>query len=252
MRYGWLEVRRGKRSGNYDSRCHKVLLNYYAGRDDWESRESRLILCEQAVEQFPDLPDFWAEYSESLFQWQRYEEAEGAADRALHLLDNCGGLEPCQLLREKDSVVKLLRARRQKFVQMAAAVKRCRISACTIVKNEAANIGNWLANVTAFASEVIVVDTGSSDATLEILAKNNVKYYQYEWRDDFAAARNFALAKATGDWVVFTDADELFKYPASVAGALANLLSSNSSLEAVSVPLYNIDVDNNGKITGLF
>ena len=133
-------------------------------------------------------------------------------------------------------------------MQMAAAVKRCRISACTIVKNEAVNIGNWLANVTAFASEVIVVDTGSSDATLKILAKNNVKYYQYEWRDDFAAARNFALAKATGDWVVFTDADELFKYPASVAGALANLLSSNSSLEAVSVPLYNIDVDNNGAL----
>ena len=248
LHYGWLEVKQGKRFGNYDSRCHKVLLNYYTERDDWESRASRLRLCEIAVEQFPDLPDFWAEYSESLFQWRRYEEAAEAVDKALYQLDAYEGMEPCQLLAEKDSVAKLLNERGRMFERFSQAAKKCRISACVIVKNEAANIAGWLDNVKAFASELIIVDTGSTDATLDILQENNVRYYKYEWQDDFAAARNFALSKATGDWIVFTDADECFKYPKSIAGALAWLLSNNDKLEAVSVPLCNIDVDNNGAL----
>lgn len=246
LRYGWLEVRQGKRTGTNDSRCHRMLLNYYACCEDWASQESRLRLCEIGVEQFPDLPDFWAEYSESLFQWLRYREAAEAADRALQLLESYEGLETCQLMREKAQVVKVLQARKQKFAQMAADVMRYRISVCVILKDEAANISSWLANVQAFAHELIVVDTGSTDATLEILAQNHIRYYQYKWQDDFAAARNFAVEKATGDWIVFTDADELFKYPASIAGALVKLLADDSRLEAVEVPLNNIDADNNG------
>lgn len=248
LRYGWLEVQQGKRCGNYDSRCHEVLLNYYAGCNDWESRANRLRLCEIAVEQFPYLPDFYAEYSESLFQWRCYEEAAEAASRAICLLDGYDGLEPCQLFRDKENVMKLLHERRSLFREREEKVKRCSISACVIVKNEAANIGKWLANVKAFASELVVVDTGSSDATLEILKQHNVRYYEYAWQDDFAAAKNFALAKAKGDWIVFTDADELFKYPLSIPGNLTDLLSACSELEAVEVPLYNIDEDNNGAL----
>ena len=251
LRYGWLEVRQGKRCGNYDSRCYKVLLNYYAERKDWESRESRLRLCQLAVEQFPDLPDFWAEYSESLFQWRRYEEAVEAASRAICLLDDYDGMEPCQLLREKEAVEKLLYERRSLFRKRAENVQEYSISACVIVKNEAANIGKWLANVKAFASELIVVDTGSSDATLDILKQHNIRYYRYDWQDDFAAAKNFALEKAQGDWVVFTDADELFTYPASIPGALADLVLAHSELETVEVPLYNIDADNNGALLNI-
>ena len=251
LRYGWLEVRQGKRCGNHDSRCYKVLLNYYADREDWESRESRLRLCQLAVEQFPDLPDFWAEYSESLFQWRRYEEAVEAASRAICLLDDYDGMEPCQLLRENEAVEKLLYERRSLFRKRAENVQEYSISACVIVKNEAANIGKWLANVKAFASELIVVDTGSSDATLDILKQHNIRYYRYDWQDDFAAAKNFALEKAQGDWVVFTDADELFTYPASIPGALADLVLAHSELETVEVPLYNIDADNNGALLNI-
>lgn len=251
LRYGWLEVQHGKRGGNYDSRCHTVLLNYYAGREDWDSHESRLRLCQLAVEQFPDLPDFWAEYSESLFQWRRYEEAVEAASRAICLLDDYDGMEPCQLLREKEAVEKLLHERRSLFRKKAEKVQEYSISACVIVKNEAANIGKWLANVKAFASELIVVDTGSSDATLDILKQHNIRYYKYDWQDDFAAAKNFALEKAQGDWIVFTDADELFTYPASIPGALADLVLAHSELESVEVPLYNIDVDNNGALLNI-
>lgn len=251
LRYGWLEVRQGKRCGNYDSRCYKVLLNYYADREDWDSHESRLRLCQLAVEQFPDLPDFWAEYSESLFQWRRYEEAVEAASRAICLLDDYDGMEPCQLLREKEAVEKLLYERRSLFRKRAENVQEYSISACVIVKNEAANIGKWLANVKAFASELIVVDTGSSDATLDILKQHNIRYYRYDWQDDFAAAKNFALEKAQGDWVVFTDADELFTYPASIPGALADLVLAHSELETVEVPLYNIDADHNGALLNI-
>lgn len=67
--------------------------------------------------------------------------------------------------------------------------------------------------------EIIVVDTGSTDCTLEILSEyNNLFIYDFKWVDDFAAARNFAISKATLDWVFFIDSDEVL-----VSGSLDNL-----------------------------
>ena len=87
---------------------------------------------------------------------------------------------------------------------------RLRISACVIAKNEAANLGRWLASVQPIADEMIVVDTGSTDATADIARQGGARVYAFAWCDDFSAAKNFALDQATGDWVLFLDADEFF------------------------------------------
>ncbi len=83
-----------------------------------------------------------------------------------------------------------------------------RISVVMIVKNEEAMLARCLESVKG-ADEIIVVDTGSIDKTKEIAKNLADKVYDFKWIDDFAAARNFALSKATGDWVLSIDADEM-------------------------------------------
>jgi glycosyltransferase involved in cell wall biosynthesis len=85
-----------------------------------------------------------------------------------------------------------------------------RISACWIVRNEAANIAASIASVKDCADEMIVVDTGSTDDTARIAQEYGARVEKFEWVGDFSAAKNFALSFATGDYVILIDADEFF------------------------------------------
>ena len=123
------------------------------------------------------------------------------------------------------------------------------ISACAIMKNEISHVEAWLDNVRVFAQEIIVVDTGSTDGTNEFLAKQfDVKLISYEWQHDFAQAKNVALQEATGDWLVFTDADECFYQPQNIIEYLEQLDKKSTSIEAIFCPIDNIDADNNNEI----
>lgn len=82
------------------------------------------------------------------------------------------------------------------------------ISVCLIVKNEEKVLRRCLNCVIAFADEIIVVDTGSSDRTVEIAKNYTNKIYYFAWIDDFAAARNFSFSKATEDYAMWIDADD--------------------------------------------
>jgi glycosyltransferase involved in cell wall biosynthesis len=83
-----------------------------------------------------------------------------------------------------------------------------RLSQCMIVKNEEKNIERALTWGKNIICEQIVVDTGSTDRTVEIAESMGAKVFHFEWINDFAAAKNFALSKAKGNWVAFLDADE--------------------------------------------
>ncbi|MDD3115497.1 MAG: glycosyltransferase, partial [Anaerovibrio sp.] len=73
-----------------------------------------------------------------------------------------------------------------------------KISACYIAKNEAANLARSINSLKAQVDEIVVVDTGSEDSTVTAAKSLGARVYHYSWQDDFAAARNFALAKTTG------------------------------------------------------
>lgn len=128
-------------------------------------------------------------------------------------------------------------------------VKGASISACAIMKNEISHVEAWLNNVRVFAQEIIVVDTGSIDGTKEFLVKqSDVKLINHEWQHDFAQAKNVALQEATGDWLVFTDADECFYQPQNIIEYLEQLDKKSTSIEAIFCPIDNIDADNNNEI----
>jgi glycosyltransferase involved in cell wall biosynthesis len=78
-----------------------------------------------------------------------------------------------------------------------------------IVKNEEKNLLHCLSAMKPAVDEIIVVDTGSTDRTKGIAAALGAKVFDIPWQDDFSEARNFSLAKATCDWILVLDADEV-------------------------------------------
>lgn len=83
-----------------------------------------------------------------------------------------------------------------------------KISLCMIVRNEANNIDQCLDHALPFVDEVVIVDTGSTDNTIEICKKKNVAVYSIPWDNDFAKARNYSIEIARYDWILCVDADE--------------------------------------------
>lgn len=83
-----------------------------------------------------------------------------------------------------------------------------RISVCLIARNEERWLAQCLRSVRALASQIIVVDTGSTDRTTEIAREMGAEVHFFQWSDDFSASRNASLEHATGDWVLCIDADE--------------------------------------------
>ncbi len=83
------------------------------------------------------------------------------------------------------------------------------LSLCMIVKNEAQHLAKCLMSVKPVVDEMIVVDTGSCDRTRDIATAFGAKVFEFPWTNDFSAARNASLARASGDWILVLDADEV-------------------------------------------
>jgi tetratricopeptide (TPR) repeat protein len=82
------------------------------------------------------------------------------------------------------------------------------LSAALIVKNEEKFLGTCLRSLKGLADEVVVVDTGSADRTVDIAIAEGARLYHRPWTGDFSAARNEAINLARGDWILYIDADE--------------------------------------------
>ncbi|MFF2889991.1 glycosyltransferase family 2 protein [Paenibacillus sp. NPDC057967] len=83
-----------------------------------------------------------------------------------------------------------------------------KLSLVMIVRNEEKVLARCLNSVLTVVDEIIVIDTGSTDSTKEIASGFGAKIFEYEWQEDFAAARNYGLEQTTGQWVIVLDADE--------------------------------------------
>ena len=85
------------------------------------------------------------------------------------------------------------------------------ISLCMIVKNEERHLARCLDSVAELVEEIIIVDTGSTDRTVEIASDYTAKVYTYPWKDDFSDARNYSFSKAAMDYCMWMDADDILE-----------------------------------------
>lgn len=119
------------------------------------------------------------------------------------------------------------------------------ISLCMIVKNEEETLGRCLESVHGIPDEIIIVDTGSADATKEIAAKFGAKVVDFAWIDDFAAARNFSFAQATQEYIMWLDADD-YLLTEDRAKFLELKASLHPNIDSVSMNYHtSFDANNN-------
>lgn len=116
------------------------------------------------------------------------------------------------------------------------------LSLCMITKNEEKNIKRCLESVKNIVDEIIIVDTGSTDNTIEIAKSYGANIYNYDWNNDFSEARNISLEKATKDWIIVLDADEELPYEEGLK--LKNTINT-SKMEGLFLRLDNIIEDKN-------
>lgn len=121
------------------------------------------------------------------------------------------------------------------------------ISLCMIVKNEEQTIARCLRSVESIVDEIIIVDTGSTDKTQEIVSMFTNKIYDFEWINDFAAARNYAFSQATMEYILWLDADDVI-LPADREALISLKNTLDRGIDVISM-LYNLAFNEHGKVS---
>lgn len=111
------------------------------------------------------------------------------------------------------------------------------LSLCMIVKDEEARLADCLSSVQALVDEIVIVDTGSTDRTLEIAKQFQAQVHEFNWCDDFAAARNHSLTQVNTDWVLVLDADEVL-----IADVVPDLRAAIASPQLLVLNLFREEV----------
>ncbi|HEV8637876.1 MAG TPA: glycosyltransferase [Chloroflexota bacterium] len=119
------------------------------------------------------------------------------------------------------------------------------LSLSMIVKNEEADLDACLRSARALCDELVVVDTGSTDRTVEIARAHGARVFHFAWCDDFSAARNFALDRARGQWVLHLDADEI-ALEATPGALRAELRAQPTAVQFLRVPVRSRGHDTSG------
>lgn len=117
------------------------------------------------------------------------------------------------------------------------------ISLCMIVKDEENFIANCLQSVQDVVDEIIIIDTGSTDKTTDIANTFDAKIYHLPWDNNFSAARNFSLEKATSKWIMILDADEELN---PLDKSKLKKLINNKDIDAYYLKIYNYLGKNKG------
>lgn len=119
------------------------------------------------------------------------------------------------------------------------------ISLCMIVKDEEKVIKRCLDSIYDIVDEIIIVDTGSTDRTKDIISTYTDNIYDFEWVNDFAKARNYSFSKATKDYILWLDADDVFLE--EDRKKLIKLKEEMDGTVDVYTMVYNYSQDENGK-----
>ncbi|RKX29628.1 MAG: hypothetical protein DRP47_01210, partial [Candidatus Zixiibacteriota bacterium] len=122
------------------------------------------------------------------------------------------------------------------------------VSACMIVKNEEELLPECLESIRDWVDEIIIVDTGSTDRTVEIAESYGAKIFHQEWEGNFSKHRNYSMDMATSDWIFIIDADERFN--AEDVKILRRWMNKRDC-RVISVNVFNYTGKFNERVTSL-
>ena len=176
-----------------------IATNYHtliAGTAEYEKAES---VAREAVTLYPKNQKIKYMLIDFLIQQGKYEIAMAEIEDAIIKFGTDDGILGAALkVRERLGPITI-----QKSSQKAS------VSLCMIIKDEEKYLARCLANVKPIIDEMILVDTGSTDRSKDIGITFGAKVYDYEWENDFAEARNYSISKASGEWILILDGDEV-------------------------------------------
>ena len=235
IHYAQLDIADGPRAVIYASRCYRLLLLRLT------DAEERLAVVRKAVKDFPAMPEFHAEYAEYLAKGLDFPAAVTEMQAALSSYRN--HREDGEGMQFNDKLAEMAGSRVALWQQIVQRMAELSISSCIIAKDEAAVIEAWADRAALYSDEILLGDTGSTDATAELARRRQIKVLSIEWQGDFSQARNQLLEKAAGDWIVFLDADEQIRQPEKVRPLLAQIEVTLPEAQGLVGPLINIDTD---------
>ncbi|MBE6102695.1 MAG: glycosyltransferase [Selenomonas ruminantium] len=195
----------------------------------------------EGIKAFPLYPDFY--YLRGGRRWNRDEKIQGLEDIKLALSYHAAFAArfPGQENHFTELLSGCLAAKAQMEEELREEGERPFLSACVIMRDSEEDIALCLESLQE-ADEIIVVDTGSVDKSVEIAKKYTDKIYHFQWIDDFAAAKNYALEKARGDWIVFLDSDEYFSEQGRELRAMCQAAEARKDIESLILKMQNVDL----------
>lgn len=164
----------------------------------------------KSINHHPFHPEAYIQMASAAFSAKDPKSALVAAERALELTPKWPmAIKMVQTLKKyinKNPHVRVINP--IDWPSLPPANLKPRLSVCMITKNEEKFLDQCLKSIKNVADEIIIIDTGSNDKTVQIAQEHGAQIGFFEWCDDFAAARNISIAPASGDWILILDADE--------------------------------------------
>ncbi len=226
----WNRIKQGKLpptdfsfTGRHVTQLYNILATAY--RDKGKMSEARRYY-EKSIEADPGNHMPYVNLANLLRQYGEPDRAEEVVQR---------GLAKC---RQVDELRLLARSHEQQAT----------VSACMIVKNEEELLPDCLQSIRDWVDEIIVVDTGSTDRTVEIAESYGARIFHQPWEGNFSKHRNFSIAQATCDWIFIIDADErLYQEDISLIKKVLN----QDDYKIISINVFNFTGEHEEHVTFL-
>lgn len=203
-------------------------ITYYSAANSLGKLDDVCTRFRDASEKYPDHKQLKAFVADVLVRLGKYTDAMEVLEEAITRFGAEGDILPFALEVRKNVGLKEIPRSNGRHET---------ISLCMIVKDEEQYLARCLSSVKSLVDEIIIVDTGSTDKTKDIAGIFGARVFDFTWTENFSEARNFSLSKATGDWILVLDGDEVLS-PAD-HGQVKQLIASGKRKRAFSFTTRN-------------